>query len=70
MFFDMTPTYDFEIISELVEYSHDREEHEGHIYPELRQVYIVSNPRLIAYHHEYIDEAQECQRSPEESSKS
>lgn len=60
MMSDISAPDDLQIISELIEDARDREQHEGHIDPELIQVDVVTDPGLVTDHGHDIDEDQEC----------
>jgi len=67
MVFDFSPSDNFEVISELIEYTSHWEQHERDIHPKLREVEVMPNPCLITYHDDDICEYQERERSPEKN---
>jgi hypothetical protein len=64
---DFSATNNLQIVSELVEYSSNREEHQGDIDPKLVEIDVVTNPGLVSYHDADIDEDEEGKSSREKS---
>lgn len=65
--FDFSTSHDLEIVSELVEYAGNREEHEWYIDPKLIEIDVVTYPRFVSNHDTDVDEYEECKSTSNKS---